>query len=136
MKKKFIWSIIVFVFLIAFYEVMFRTKTVTYLGEDENWLIRINASIVELNSSYRVEVQYKGSEDIENVNFNIHPHYETGLPTLDENGYYIYECIDECNYHQKESKLLLFIIWKEKNHSVENMDFIELRKMEKDSLKK
>ncbi|WHY03103.1 hypothetical protein [Neobacillus sp. DY30] len=22
----------------------------------------------------------KGNEDIENVNFNIHPHYETGLP--------------------------------------------------------
>ncbi len=114
MKKKFIWSIIVFVFLIAFYEV-----------------IKINASIVELNSSYRVEVQYKGNEDIELVNFNIHPHYDTDLPTLDENGYYLYECKDECNFYDKESKLLLFIIWKEKNHSVENMDFIELKKMER-----
>jgi hypothetical protein len=118
----------VFVFLIAFYVVMFRTKTVTYVGEDENWLIKINASIVELNSSYRLEVQYKGNENIELVNFNIHPHYETGLPTLDENGYYLYECKDDCNYHDKDSKLLLFIIWMEKNHSVENMDFIELKK--------
>lgn len=131
MRKKVIWSIVVFVLLISFYEVMVRGKTVTYMGEDENWRITINSKIEGLNSSYTVEVKYKGIAEIEQLNFNIHPHYETGLPVLDKVGYYIFECKNECTYYDKESKLLLFMIWKEKNHSVENMDFIELRKMNK-----
>ncbi|MDM5327138.1 hypothetical protein [Neobacillus sp. CF12] len=131
MRKKFIWSIVVFVLLISFYEVMVRGKTVTYMGEDENWRITINSKIKGLNSSYTVVVKYKGIAEIEQLNFNIHPHYEAGLPVLDKDGYYIFECKNECTYYDKESKLLLFMIWKEKNHSIENMDFIELRKMNK-----
>lgn len=129
MRKKLIWSIITLVLLVSIYEVMLRPKTVTYMGEDENWLITINAKIEGLNSSYRIVVKYKGNEKVENLNFNIHPHYESGLPLLDENGYYIFECKNECTYYDKESKLLLFIIWKEKNHSEENLDFIDLRKL-------
>jgi hypothetical protein len=129
MRKKLVWSIITLVLLVSIYEVMLRPKTVTYLGEDENWLITINAKIEGLNSSYRIEVKYKGNEEVENLNFNIHPHYESGIPFLDENGYYIYECKNECTYYDKESKLLLFIIWKQKNHSVENLDFIDLKKL-------
>jgi hypothetical protein len=129
MQKKLIWSIIIFVLLISFYEVMVRGKTVTYMGEDENWRITINSKIEGLNSSYTVVVKYKGVEKIELLDFNIHPHYETGLPSIDKDGYYVFECKNECSYYDKESKLLLFMIWKEKKHSVENMDFIELRKM-------
>lgn len=129
MRKKFIWSIMILFLLISFYEVMVRGKTVTYMGEDENWRITINSKIEGLNSSYRVVVKYKGLEKIEQLDFNIHPHYETGLPSLDKDGYYVFECKNECTYYAKESKLLLFIIWKEKNHSVENLDFIELRKI-------
>jgi hypothetical protein len=129
MQKKLIWSIIIFVLLISFYEVMVRGKTVTYMGEDENWRITINSKIEGLNSSYTVVVKYKGVEKIEQLDFNIHPHYETGLPSIDKDGYYVFECKNECSYYDKESKLLLFMIWKEKKHSVENMDFIELRKM-------
>lgn len=128
MNRKFIWSIIIVVLVVSIYVVLYRTKTVTYVGEDENWHIKITAKIVEMNSGYRVEVQYKGSERIEKLDFNIHPHYAAGLPTLDENGYYLYECKDECGYFDKESKLLLFIIWQKESQSEENMDFIELRK--------
>jgi hypothetical protein len=129
MRKKLIWSITILVLLVSFYEVMLRGKTVTYMGEDENWLITINAKVEGLNSSYRIVVKYKGNEKVEYLNFNIHPHYESGLPLLDASGYYIYECKNECTYYDKESKLLLFIIWKEKNHSVENLDFIDLKKI-------
>jgi hypothetical protein len=130
MRNKLIWSIMIVVLFVSFYVVMLRGKTVTYMGEDENWRITINSKIEGLNSSYTVEVKYKGIAEIEQLNFNIHPHYETGLPVLDKDGYYIFECKNECTYYDKETKLLLFMIWKEKNHSVENMDFIELRKME------
>jgi hypothetical protein len=128
MRKKLIWSIMIVVLFVSFYVVMLVGKTVTYMGEDENWRITINSKIEGLNSSYTVEVKYKGIEEIEQLYFNIHPHYETGLPVLDKDGYYIFECKNECTYYDKESKLLLFMIWKEKNHSEENMDFIELRK--------
>jgi hypothetical protein len=128
-KKKIIWSIIILVLVVTFYEVMVRGKTVTYMGEDENWVISINAKVEGLNSSYRIVVKYKGKEEIEQLDFNIHPHYESGLPSLDKDGYYVFECKNECTYYDKESELLLFIIWKEKNHSVENLDFIELRKI-------
>jgi hypothetical protein len=128
-KKKIIWSIIILVLVVTFYEVMVRGKTVTYMGEDENWVITINAKVEGLNSSYRMVVKYKGKEEIEQLDFNIHPHYESGLPSLDKDGYYVFECKNECTYYDKESELLLFIIWKEKNHSVENLDFIELRKI-------
>jgi hypothetical protein len=131
MRKKIIWSTIILVLLISIYEVMLRPKTVTYLGEDEHWRITINAKIEGLNSSYTVLVKFKGNEEIEKLDFNIHPHYESGLPSLDKEGYYIFECKNECTYYDKESKLLLFIIWKEKNHSIENMDFIELRKIKR-----
>ncbi|WHZ05547.1 hypothetical protein QNH48_13340 [Neobacillus sp. YX16] len=129
MRKKLIFSIIILVLFVSFYEVMVSGKTVTYMGEDGNWLITINAKIEGLNSSYRIVVKYKGKKEVENLNFNIHPHYESGLPLLNENGYYIYECKNECTYNDKESKLLLFIIWKEKNQSVENLDFIDLKKI-------
>jgi hypothetical protein len=129
MWKKLIWSIMIVFLFVSFYEVMLKGKTVTYMGEDENWRITINSKIEGLNSSYTVEVKYKGIEEIEQLDFNIHPHYETGLPSLDSDGYYIFECKNECTYYDKESKLLLFMIWKKKNHSLENMDFIELRKM-------
>jgi hypothetical protein len=110
MRKKLIWTIIIVVLFVSFYEVMLRGKTVTYMGEDENWRITINSKIEGLNSSYTVEVKYKGIEEIEQLVFNIHPHYETGLPVLDKDGYYIFECKNECTYYDKESKLLLFII--------------------------
>jgi hypothetical protein len=131
MRKKIIWSTIILVLLISIYEVMLRPKTVTYLGEVEHWRITINAKIEGLNSSYTVLVKFKGNEEIEKLDFNIHPHYESGLPSLDKEGYYIFECKNECTYYDKESNLLLFIIWKEKNHSIENMDFIELRKIKR-----
>jgi hypothetical protein len=129
MRRKLILSILLLILLVSFYEVMLKGKTVTYMGEDENWLITIHAKIEGLNSSYRIVVKYKGNAEVENLNFNIHPHYESGLPLLDESGYYIYECNNDCSYYDKESKLLLFIIWKEKNHSAENLDFIDLKKI-------
>jgi hypothetical protein len=129
MRRKLILSSILLILLVSFYEVMLKGKTVTYKGEDENWMITINAKVEGLNSSYRIVVKYKGNEEVENLNFNIHPHYESGLPSLDDNGYYIYECNNECSYYDKESKLLLFMIWKEKNHTVENLKFIELIKI-------
>jgi hypothetical protein len=128
MKRKLIFSIMIVVLLVSFYEIMIKGKTVTYMGEDENWRITINAKIEGLNSSYQVVVKYKGKKEIEQLNFNIHPHYESGLPSLNKDGYYVFECKNDCTYYDKESKLLLFIIWKEKKNSVENMDFIELIK--------
>jgi len=128
-KKKIIWSIIIVILFVTFYQIMLRGKTVTYMGEDENWRITINSEIEGLNSSYTIVVKYKGNKEIEHLNFNIHPHYESGIPSLNNDGYYIYECKNECTYYDKESKLLLFIIWQEKNHLVEKMDFIELRKI-------
>jgi hypothetical protein len=129
MRRKLIYSIILLVLLVSFYVVMIKGKSVTYMGEDKNWRITIHAEIEGLNSSYRIVVKYKGNTEVENLNFNIHPHYENGIPSLDENGYYIYECNNDCSYYDKESKLLLFIIWKEKDHSVENLDFIDLKKV-------
>jgi hypothetical protein len=46
MKKKIVWSFIVLMLLVCIYEVIFRIKTVTYIGEDNNWMITINAKLV------------------------------------------------------------------------------------------
>jgi hypothetical protein len=129
MKKKIVWSFIVLVLLVCIYEVIFRIKTVTYIGEDNNWMIKINAKLVQFNGSYRIEVQYKGKESIENINFNIHPHYGVGSPSLDKNGYYLWECNDDCGFYDKDSKLIFFIVWKEENKPGEIMKLIDLRKI-------
>lgn len=65
MKKKLIWIIILLILLGALYEVIFRTKTVTYMGEDRDWLVKVHAKLVGLNGSYNIEVQYKGKESIQ-----------------------------------------------------------------------
>ncbi len=129
MKKNLIWTIIFLVMLVSICEVIFRTKTVTYMGEDKNWFIKINSKLVGLNGSYSIEVRYNGKESIQYVDFNIHPHYEVGFPSLNEKGYYFWECKDDCGYYDKDSKLLFFIVWKEDNNSEEKMKFIDLRKI-------
>jgi hypothetical protein len=128
MKKKLIWTIILFILVFALYVVVFRTKTVTYSGENKDWSIKIHSKLVGLNGSYRIEVQYKGEEPIQYVDFNIHPHYDVGIPDLNETGYYIWECKDDCGYYAKESELLFFVIWKGKD-SEEKGRFIVLRKI-------
>lgn len=112
-----LWLFIFLVLLVSIYIVIFRAKTVTYFGEDKNWIIKINAKLVELNGSYSIEVQYKGKESIEYADFNIHPHYEVGFHSLNDNGYYYWKCNDDCGYHDKDSKLIFFIVWKEEKQS-------------------
>jgi hypothetical protein len=129
MFKRIIASLVVLVLVISIYKVIFQTRTVTYIGEDENWFIEINSKLVGLNGSYRIEIQYKGNEVIRNVDFNIHPHYEGVLPSLNKDGYYYWECRDDCGYYDKKDKLLFFVVWKEANHSGEKMRFIDLRKI-------
>ncbi|WP_423801221.1 hypothetical protein [Neobacillus sp. SAB-20_R2A] len=130
MKRKLFRTFIVLILLVLIYDVNFRTKTVTYLGEDANWSIKINSKLVGLNGSYRIEVQYKGSKSIEYIDFNIHPpHYEAGIPSLDEKGFYQWECKDDCGFYDKDEKLLFFIVWKEGHHSEEKMRFIDLKKI-------
>ena len=99
------------------------------MGEDMNWFIKINAKLVEFNGSYSMEVRYKGKKSIENVDFRIYPHYEPGFPTLNENGYYYWECKNDCGYYDKDSKLIFFIFWTEDNKSEEKMKMIDLRKI-------
>jgi hypothetical protein len=114
--------------LVLIYDVIFRTKTVTYVGEDTNWFIKISSKLVGLNGSYIIEVQYKGENSVKLVDFNIHPHYEVGIPYLNEKGNYYWECKDDCGYYDKEDKLLFFIVWKEDKQSEEQMKFIDLKK--------
>lgn len=132
-KKKLIWALIILVLLASIYEVVIKTQTVTYMGENKNWLIKINSKLVGLNGSYNIEIRYKRKATIQNADFNIHPqHYASGFPIFNKNGYYYWECKDDCGYFDKESKLLFFIVWRENNNSEEKMNFIELRKISKD----
>jgi hypothetical protein len=129
MKKKLIGSLLALVLLILLYEVIFRTKTVTYIGENDHWFAKINAKLVGLNGSYSIEVRFKGKEPIQNVDFNIYPDYHVGYIPVHKNGYYYWECKDDCGYYDKESELLFFISWKEKNNLDEKMNFIEMKKI-------
>lgn len=128
-KRKLIWALITLVLFVLLFEVVFRTRTVTYMGENKNWLISINAKLVGLNGSYNIEVRHKGKEPIHGVYFNIHPHYDVGFPILNDKGYYYWECKDNCEYYDKDSKLLFFVSWKEDKITEEKMEFIELRKI-------
>lgn len=49
MKRKLIWTLILYVLL---FDEVFRPSTVPYMGEDKNWLIRIEGKLVGLNESY------------------------------------------------------------------------------------
>ncbi|MDR6999051.1 hypothetical protein [Neobacillus niacini] len=129
MRKKLIWSFIVLILVVSIYNLIIRTRTVTYMGENKNWFIKINAKLVGLNRSYSIEVKYKGKATIQNADFNIHPrHYDLGFHSFNKNGYY-WVCKDDCGYYDKDSKLLFFIVWKEKNDTEEKMNFIDLRKI-------
>lgn len=131
MKKKLISALIIFVLLVLVYVVVIKTQTVTYIGENKNWLITINSKLVGLNGSYSIEIRYKGKATIQNADFNIFPqHYSSGFPSFNKKGYYYFECKDDCGYFNKESKLLFFIVWKENNNSEEKMNFIELSKVQ------
>ncbi|MFD3449872.1 hypothetical protein ACFDTO_35435 [Microbacteriaceae bacterium 4G12] len=130
MKKKIIWVIILFVLLFSYYEVIFRTKTVSYMGESRDWFIEINSKLIGLNGSYSIEVRYKGKNSIQYADFNIYPHfYNVGYSSFDKNGYFYWKCKDDCGYYGKDSKLLFFIVWKEGNDSEEKMQFIDLRRI-------
>lgn len=131
MKKKIIWSFIVLLLIVSIYEVIFETKTVTYVGEDKNWFIEINSNLVGLNGSYRIEVRYKGKKPIQDVDLKINPYYELRFSSFTKNDYYFWECKDDFGYYDKKSKLRLFIFWKEANNSEEEMAIIDLKKIVK-----
>jgi hypothetical protein len=128
MKKKLIYTLMTLLLLVSFYEVIFRTKTVTYKGEDSQWSVNIENKLVGLNGSYGIEIRYKGKEQIKFVDFNIHPHFRGGFPVKREEGSYYLECNQDCGYYEKESKLLFFIVWREGEKGEEHMRFIDLIK--------
>ncbi|SFA89766.1 MULTISPECIES: hypothetical protein [unclassified Bacillus (in: firmicutes)] len=128
MKKNLIWSFIVLLLIVSMYEVIFRTRTVTYMGEDMNWFIEINSKLVGLNGSYRIKVRYKGKEHIQDVDFKINPYYELRFSSFNKNNYYYWDCKDDCGYYDKNSKLRLFIFWVG-NNSEEKMAIIDLKKI-------
>ena len=108
--------------------VIFRSHSVTYQGEDENWLITINAHLVGLNGSYNTRIQYKEKEPIYVVDYNIYPHYQGGgIVSLSEEGFYYSEC-DDCGYFDKDEELLFFITWKVDTLQDEKMKWIKLKK--------
>jgi hypothetical protein len=129
MKKKLIYTLLLLLIVFSFYEVILRTKTVTYKGENSQWSVQIDNKLVGLNGSYRIEIRYKGKERIKFVDFNIHPHFRGGFPARNEEGFYYWECNQDCGYYDQESKLLFFIVWKEGEKEEEQMRFIELRKI-------
>jgi hypothetical protein len=129
MKKKLMWWFILFILLFAVYEVIIKTKTVTYFGENEVWLVQIKAKLVGLNGSHSIEIRYKGKEIIQDVSFHIHPHYDGGYVSFNNDGIYFEECKDECGYYDKSAELLFFIAWKENNRLEEKMHFIDLKKI-------
>ncbi|MBT2689651.1 hypothetical protein J7I93_15785 [Bacillus sp. ISL-47] len=130
MYKKLIGLLIVFLLLFSFYELMVKTKTVRYMGEDENWYVEINSKLAGLNVSYTIEVRYKGKEKIQSAEAAFHPHYNNmSFPSIDKGGYIYWECRDDCGYYDKESELLFFIVWKEDGDLEEKMSLFKLRKM-------
>jgi hypothetical protein len=128
MKNKILWGLILFLLVFSLYEMVFRTKAVSYVGEDRDWLIKIDAKLIGLNGSYNIEVHYKGKDIIQGVYYHIHPHYEVGFPSLNEHGYYYSECKSDCGYYDKDSTLLFFITWQDDKLAQEKAKFIELRK--------
>jgi hypothetical protein len=126
-KRKLIWLLVLLVLFVSLYWVVFRTRSVTYQGEDKNWLVEINAKLVGLNGSYNIEIQYKGRESINDVDYNIYPHYQGGYFSLNGEGSYSWEC-DSCGYYDKDEELLFFITWREGKSSDEKVKWITLRK--------
>lgn len=127
MRRKLLWAFIILFLLLSLYEVVFRTRTVTYFGENQNWSVKINSKLVGLNGSYNIEIKYKGKGSVHYIDFNIHPRYGGGSAESIKNGYYYEECND-CGYYDRDAALLFFIVWKEKNNSEEKMEFIQLMK--------
>ncbi|MFL0366181.1 hypothetical protein ACH0BF_24630 [Pseudobacillus sp. 179-B 2D1 NHS] len=132
-KKRLVLSLIILALVVSVHEVVIKTRTVAYIGENENWLIKINSELVGLNASYKGEIQYKGKATIKNADFNIRPeHFTAGPPIFDKHGYFYWECKDDCEYSDKEPKLLFFIVWRENNNSEVKMNFVELKRTSKD----
>jgi hypothetical protein len=130
MKKKLLTWLTIFLLILAFYDVIFKTRTVTYFGENKSWMVQIKAKLVGLNGSHSIEVRYKGEESIHDVDFHIHPqHYGGVFPTFNKEGVYYYECNDDCGFYDKSTKLLFFISWKENDQPEEKMNFIDLKKI-------
>jgi hypothetical protein len=122
--------VILFILFITLYLVVFRTRSVTYQGEDKNWRITIHAHLVGLNGSYNIKIQHKGKAPINDVDYNVYPYpnYQGGHVFLNEEGFYYWECNDDCGYYDKDEELLFFISWREGTSLNEKAKWIKLRK--------
>jgi hypothetical protein len=127
-KRKLIWSLILLTLFVCLYVVVFRTQSVTYQGEDENWCVKINAELVGLNGSYHIKIKYKGKESISDMDYNIYPHYGGGFPSQDEDGFYHVECNDQCGFYDKDKELLFSITWIEEKSLEEKVKWFKLKK--------
>ncbi|HYK72592.1 MAG TPA: hypothetical protein VEV44_05600 [Pseudoneobacillus sp.] len=128
MFKVRIRFLLIIILLIAVYVVFVQSKTVSYQGEDYDWKVKYSAKIVGLDTSYRLRIKYKGKRTISDVEFNIHPYYAMGIPSLNDDGSYVWECKGECRYIGNHEELLSFISWKEGKYKEEQMRFILLKK--------
>ncbi|MCS0788359.1 hypothetical protein [Cytobacillus pseudoceanisediminis] len=128
LKKKLIWLCVVTVLIFTFYEVMLKTKTVRYTGENGDWSVEINAKLAGLEGSHSIKIRYKGSGTVERADYRIFPDdYEGGYPGFDNKGNFFWACSD-CGYYDQKDELLFFIVWEERGKAGEKAGFIVLKR--------
>ncbi|USK50437.1 hypothetical protein LIT38_02915 [Bacillus sp. CMF12] len=114
--------------IFTIYEVMLKTKTVRYTGENGDWSVEINAKLTGFEGSHSIKIRYKGTGTVERADYRIFPDdYEGGYPDFDKKGNYYWECRD-CGYYDQKDELLFFIVWKERGTSDEKVGFLDLKR--------
>lgn len=119
MKRNIFWIGATVIFLIGFYMLFLRFPSVTYYGESEKWDVELKARLVGIEDSYEIVLSYKGTEKLDHVIFDIHPHYGLGwLTEMTDDKKFIYRC-EGCGYYDQDNELLMFIKWKEDSRQLE-----------------
>ncbi|WP_147535504.1 hypothetical protein [Bacillus marasmi] len=130
MNRKYYRTLTLLIIVISLYFVVFRTRTATYFGEDQDWQVKVQSKLTGLNGSYTIKIHYKGEKSIQVKDYQITPFFEGLYESELINGQIIYECTDDCGYFDRNENLTFFIVWVEKGNQAEKMRLIKMIKIQ------
>lgn len=130
MKVNHLRFMVLLLIVLCFYLVVFRTRTVTYQGENANWHVRVQAKLTGLNGTHTIRIKYKGKKSIRVGEYHIKPFFEGEQEPELINGEIVYQCTDDCGYYSKNETLIFFIAWVEGANQIEKINLIDMSKKE------